>query len=283
MLIMRLKRELDNLSKSERRIAEVILADPETAVHATTAEIARQAEVSDPMVSRLCRSLGCKGFPEFKVQLAQSLASDTSFVTQSVSASDNADTYINKLIGANQSALDYLRHELSAETIERAVDLLDAAKRIEIFGMGGCSSIAHDAQHKLFRLGTPTIAYEDNLKQRMAAASADENTLILFISFTGRTRAMVETAHTAQASGAKSIAICDPTSPLAKACDLVITSGSELEDTTIYVPMQTRIMILTIIDILATGMALKRSPAIDKSLRKMKETLESTKVTEDQA
>ncbi len=281
MLIMRLKRELDNLSKSERRIAEVILADPETAVHATTAEIARQAEVSDPMVSRLCRSLGCKGFPEFKVQLAQSLASDTSFVTQSVSASDNADTYINKLIGANQSALDYLRHELSAETIERAVDLLDAAKRIEIFGMGGCSSIAHDAQHKLFRLGTPTIAYEDNLKQRMAAASADENTLILFISFTGRTRAMVETAHTAQASGAKSIAICDPTSPLAKACDLVITSGSELEDTTIYVPMQTRIMILTIIDILATGMALKRSPAIDKSLRKMKETLESTKVTED--
>ncbi len=281
MLIMRLKRELDNLSKSERRIAEVILADPETAVHATTAEIARQAEVSDPMVSRLCRSLGCKGFPEFKVQLAQSLASDTSFVTQSVSASDNADTYINKLIGANQSALDYLRHELSAETIERAVDLLDAAKRIEIFGMGGCSSIAHDAQHKLFRLGTPTIAYEDNLKQRMAAASADENTLILFISFTGRTRAMVETAHTAQASGAKSIAICDPTSPLAKACDLVITSGSELEDTTIYVPMQTRIMILTIIDILATGMALKRSPAIEKSLRKMKETLESTKVTED--
>jgi RpiR family transcriptional regulator, carbohydrate utilization regulator len=281
MLIMRLKRELDNLSKSERRIAEVILADPETAVHATTAEIARQAEVSDPMVSRLCRSLGCKGFPEFKVQLAQSLASDTSFVTQSVSASDSADTYINKLIGANQSALDYLRHELSSETIERAVDLLDAAKRIEIFGMGGCSSIAHDAQHKLFRLGTPTIAYEDNLKQRMAAASADENTLILFISFTGRTRAMVETAHTAQASGAKSIAICDPTSPLAKACDLVITSGSELEDTTIYVPMQTRIMILTIIDILATGMALKRSPAIDKSLRKMKETLESTKVTED--
>ena len=111
MLIMRLKRELDNLSKSERRIAEVILADPETAVHATTAEIARQAEVSDPMVSRLCRSMGCKGFPEFKVQLAQSLASDTSFVTQSVSASDNADTYINKLIGANQSALDYLRHD----------------------------------------------------------------------------------------------------------------------------------------------------------------------------
>ncbi|BFM17584.1 MurR/RpiR family transcriptional regulator [Maricurvus nonylphenolicus] len=278
MLLMRLQRELENLSKSERRIAEVILADPETAVHATTAEIARRAEVSDPMVSRLCRTMGCKGFPEFKVQLAQSLASDTSFVTQSVSIGDDADTYIHKLIGANQAALDYLRSELDTATIEKAVDMLNAAKRIEIFGMGGCSSIAQDAQHKLFRLGTPTIAYEDNLKQRMAAAAADEDTLILFISFTGRTQAMIDTAHTAQAAGAKVIAICDPTSPLAQACDLVITSGSELEDTTIYVPMQTRIMILTIVDILATGMALKRSPEIDQRLRQMKETLEGTKV-----
>ena len=278
MLIMRLERELENLSKSERRVAEVILADPETAVHSTTAEIARRAEVSDPMVSRLCRSLGCKGFPEFKVQLAQSLASGPSFVTQSVSQGDNTSTTIHKLIGANQAALDYLRRELDSETVERAVGMLARAKRIEIFGMGGCSSIAQDAQHRLFRLGTPTIAYEDNLKQRMAAATADADTLILFISFTGRTASMIETAHTARASGAKTLAVCDPASPLAAACDLVITSGSELEDTTVYVPMQTRIMILTVIDILATGLALQRSPAIDSSLQKMKETLEATKV-----
>jgi len=278
MLIMRLKREMDNLSKSERRIAQVILADPETAVHATTAEIARQANVSDPMVSRLCKRLGCKSFPEFKVQLAQSLAADVSFVTQSVSVGDEAETYIHKLIGANQSALDYLREELNTSNIEAAVEMMHAAKRIEIFGMGGCSSIAQDAQHKLFRLGTPTIAYEDNLKQRMAAAASDENTLILFISFTGRTQAMVDTAYTAKLSGARSIAICDPVSPLADLCELVITSGSGLEDTTIYVPMQTRIMILTIIDILATGMALKRSPEIDTSLRRMKQTLEGTKI-----
>ncbi|NIB43046.1 transcriptional regulator HexR [Pseudomaricurvus alkylphenolicus] len=277
MLLTRLKHELDSLSKSERRIAEVILADPEAAVHATTAEIARQAQVSDPMISRLCRGLGCKGFPEFKVQLAQSLAKDTSYVTRSVSINDNADTYVNKLISANQGALEYLRKELDTESIEAAVDVLDAAKRIEIFGMGGCSSIAQDAQHKLFRLGTPCIAYEDNLKQRMAAAAADTDTVVLFISFTGRTHATVETAETAKAAGAKVVAITDPKSPLANICDLVITSGSELEDTTIYVPMTTRIMILTIVDILATGLALRRSPEIDEHLKKIKESLDNTK------
>ena len=277
MILTRLRHELNNLSKSERRIAEVILADPEAAVHATTAEMARRAEVSDPMISRLCRGLGCKGFPEFKVMLAQSLAKDTSYVTRSVSVNDDADTYVNKLISANQGALEYLRKELNSETVEKTVAAMDQAKRIEIFGMGGCSSIAQDAQHKLFRLGTPCIAYEDNLKQRMAAAAADADTVILFISFTGRTFATVETAETAKASGATVIAITDPDSPLASVCDIVITSGSELEDTTIYVPMTTRIMILTIVDILATGLALKRSPEIDDKLKRIKESLDHTK------
>lgn len=277
MILTRLQHELANLSKSERRIAEVILEDPESAVHATTAELARRAGVSDPMISRLCRGIGCKGFPEFKLLLAQSLAKNTSYVTRAVSIDDDTSTFINKLIGTHQGALDYLRKELDPGIVEAAIDCLERAARIEIFGMGGCSSIAHDAQHKLFRLGTPTIAYEDNLKQRMAAAAADENTVILFISFTGRTFATIETAQTARNSGARLIAITDPNSPLASICDLVITSGSELEDTTIYVPMTTTIMIQTVVDILATGIALRRSPEIDGKLKKIKQSLESTR------
>lgn len=278
MILTRLQQELNNFSKSERRIAEVILSNPEAVIHATTAELAREANVSDPMISRLCRSIGCKSFPEFKVQLAQNLAKHTSHVNRAISIDDNASTYINKLINTHQAALDYLRRELDTKTIETAIDYLDKAKRIEIFGMGGCASIAHDAQHKLFRLGTPTIAYEDNLKQRMAAAAANEECVILFISFTGRTRATVETALTAKNSGAKVIAITEPKSPLAEVCDLVITSGSELEDTTIYVPMTSNIMILTVVDILSTGLALKRSPQIDDHLEKMKESLESSRM-----
>ncbi|MBR9912452.1 MAG: transcriptional regulator HexR [Gammaproteobacteria bacterium] len=277
MILTRLQHKLNNLSKSERRIAEAILADPEAVVHSTTAELARRAGVSDPMISRLCRGIGCKGFPEFKVQLAQSLAKNTSFVTRSVAIDDDTDTYVNKLISTHQGALDYLRKELDPRVIESAVDCLDNAKRIEIFGMGGCASLAQDAQHKLFRLGTPTIAYEDNLKQRMAAAAANEDSVILFISFTGRTYATIETATTAKNSGARVLAITDPKSPLAAVCDLVITSGSELEDTTIYVPMTTTIMIQTIIDILATGLALKRSPQVDQQLKRIKDSLEHTR------
>ncbi len=278
-VLKKLQSTMEELSRAERRIAKVILADPYTIVHATTAELARRAQVSDPMISRLCKALGYKSFPEFKMQLARSLVdAKGSYLTQAVAADDKISTVINKLIDANMAALEYMRGQLEQETISQVIHHLHRAKNIMIFGMGGCASIAHDAQHRFFRLGTPCIAYEDTLKQRMAAAAANRDTVILFLSFTGRTRTMIETAEVAKASGAKVIAITDPASPLAKTCQLVITSSSELEDTTVYVPMATRMSILTVIDILATGLSQLRGPIIEQHLRQIKESLEPTKM-----
>ncbi len=277
-ILNHLKANLGSLSRAESHIAEVILADPEATVNFTTAELARLAKVSDPMISRFCRSIGCSSFPHFKVQLAKSLATKTTFISEAVSAGDTASSYIEKRINANQAALEYLRSKLQPQVIEQAVEVLRHSKRIEIFGMGGAAAIAKDAQHKLFRLGIPTVAYEDHLMQRMAAAAANQDTTILLFSFTGRTQTTIDVARIAKNSQAALIAITNPLSPLAKLADITITSGDELEDTTIYVPMTTRIIILTIIDILATGLALALAPEINQQLQKIKHSLDGTKV-----
>ena len=114
--------------------------------------------------------------------------------------------------------------------------------------------------------------------QRMVAAAADKDTTVLFFSFTGRTQSMIEVARVAKDSKATLIAITSPESPLAQLADIVITSGDELEDTTIYVPMTVRIISLTIIDILATGLALSLGPKIDERLKRIKHSLDGTKV-----
>lgn len=277
-ILSHLKQTLPSLSKAESRIAQAILANPDAAINITTSDLAKQAEVSDPMISRFCRTLGCNSFPEFKVQLAKSLVSKITFTSESVSPEDNAISYIEKRINANQAALEYIRAKLEPEVIEQAVTALGSSKRIEIFGMGGAAAIAKDAQHKLFRLGIPTVSYEDHLMQRMAAAAANKSTSILIFSFTGRTQSMNEIAEIAKNNNATVIAITNPDSPLAKLADISITSGDELEDTTIYVPMTTRIIILTIIDIIATGLALAQGPDIDEKLQKIKHSLDNTKV-----
>ncbi len=278
IILTHLKQAIPSLSKAEYRIAKAILADPDAAVNTTTADLARLAQVSDPMISRFCRTLGCKSFPDFKVQLAKGLASNVSFISEAVSKGDDATSYIEKRINANQAALEYIRHKLDPNVIEQAVEALGRSKQIEIFGMGGAAAIAKDAQHKLFRLGIPTVAYEDHLMQRMAAAAADEHTTILLFSFTGRTQSMIDIAEIAKESKATLIAITNPDSPLAQLANIAIPSGDELEDTTIYVPMTTRIVILTIIDILATGLALAQGSEIDEQLKKIKHSLDSTKI-----
>jgi RpiR family carbohydrate utilization transcriptional regulator len=278
MILNRLQQSLNTLSKAERRIAEVILSNPADVVHMTTAELARAADVSDPMVSRLCRSIGCRSFPDLKVQLASSMASGNSYISSTVTPDDSTLDVANKIIGANMNGLEYLRNGLDIDAIERAITLLRDAKRIEIFGMGGCASIAADAQNRFFRSGIPTVCYEDTLKQRMAAASASEGTVVLIITFTGRTKDMIETAEIAKRSGGTLIAISALDSPISQLADVSISSASELEDTTIYVPMVTRIVILSIIDILTTGLALQMGPDIETRLQLIKHSLDLTKV-----
>ena len=68
----KIQSHLELLSKSERKVAEVIPASPQTAIHSSIATLARMADVSEPTVNRFCRRLDTKGFPDFKLHLAQS-------------------------------------------------------------------------------------------------------------------------------------------------------------------------------------------------------------------
>src|SRR5207248_9416496 len=52
----------EQLTPAERRVAEVVAADPETAAFATVAAIAKGAHVSGPTVVRMAAKLGYSGF-----------------------------------------------------------------------------------------------------------------------------------------------------------------------------------------------------------------------------
>ena len=70
-ILEKIANELDTFSKSERKVAEVILASPSTVIHASIAALAKQANISEPTVNRFCRRLDTKGYPDFKLHLAQ--------------------------------------------------------------------------------------------------------------------------------------------------------------------------------------------------------------------
>ena len=67
-IVARLRETAATGSRSDRRIAAEILADPDFAPHVAIARLAARAEVSEPTVTRFCRSLGCAGSREFKLR-----------------------------------------------------------------------------------------------------------------------------------------------------------------------------------------------------------------------
>jgi DNA-binding MurR/RpiR family transcriptional regulator len=62
-----------SLPPAERRIADVIFADPRAVVGLTTSELAKRAAASQPGASQLGRRLSTKTFIAFKIRLAQEL------------------------------------------------------------------------------------------------------------------------------------------------------------------------------------------------------------------
>ena len=64
----------ERLTRCERRVADVVLANPAAALETATARLAEAAQVSQPQVIRFCRALGFDGVKSLKRALAESLA-----------------------------------------------------------------------------------------------------------------------------------------------------------------------------------------------------------------
>ncbi|NWN83445.1 MAG: MurR/RpiR family transcriptional regulator [Halomonas sp.] len=275
-LIDRIRQRLEELNRSERKVADVILADPTAATSMSIATLAQAASVSEPTVNRFCRSFDAKGYPDFKIKLAQSLARGTPYVSQAVEPEDSAADYTQKIFGATIAALDAARRQTDAARIERVVDYLIQAKQVHFFGLGASGAVAQDAQHKFFRFNLPVTAYIDVLMQRMVASTCHTGDVVMIISWTGRTRELVDIARLARESGAVVLGITAPDSPLARECTETLEVTTP-EDTDYYMPMTSRMIQLALIDVLATGVTLRRGEDFLGHLKKIKDSLQDTR------
>ena len=266
-------------SKSEKKVAAAILANPQNAIHSSIATLASLSDVSEPTVNRFCRRLDTKGFPDFKLHLAQSLANGTPYVNRNVDENDGPEEYTNKIFESTMAALDIAKQSVDINTINRVVDLLTQARKISFFGLGSSASVAHDALNKFFRFNVPVVYFEDIVMQRMSTMNSGDGDVIVLISHTGRTKSLVEIAQIARANDATVVGITAKDSPLGQECNYVLSLDVPA-DTDMYMPMASRIAQLTLIDILATGFTLRRGNKFRENLKRVKESLKDSRFSQ---
>jgi RpiR family transcriptional regulator, carbohydrate utilization regulator len=92
------------------------------------------------------------------------------------------------------------------------------------------------------------------------------------ISNSGRTRTVIDVATAAKEAGGKVVSITGSESPLSRLADVDLRA-STFEDTESYTPMVSRLAALVVIDILATGVAIRGGDESMERILAMKQGL----------
>lgn len=279
-LMNRLRAEVAEMPRKEAAVAQLVLKDPEGTINSSVAALASRAGVSQPTVLRLCRTVGCDGFPEFKMKLAQSLVSGLPFVGATVTPDDTPAQYTAKILDGAMAALGEARARLDMAAIGEAVTTLAGAHQIFVFGVGGSAATAMDAAHKLARFPIPCRVLTDPIAALMAVETARWQDVLLVVSNTGRTKLITEVNGAARKARLRTVAITAPGSPLARDASVAILV-EPAENAEIFTPMASRLVHLAIVDALATGVALKLGPEAVDRLARIKTVLRTTRAASE--
>ena len=270
-LIRRITENQASLRKSEAKVADYVLANASEVIKMRIVDLASRSEVSEPTVIRFCKAIGFDGFQSFKLQLAQQLGLGSVFTQFAVADNDTVADLINKVFDTTVGSLITAREEINSEVLEQAITTISNARRVEFYGFGASGSVAADAQHKFFRLQLSSAAYTDPHIQRMSAISLGPEDVVVAISQSGETQALLESVALAREAGANVIGLAPHNTSLSRACNLAIYVNME-EDLKSFTPVSSRIAHLVVIDVLATGVARHRKPLLKEHLKRLEKS-----------
>jgi RpiR family transcriptional regulator, carbohydrate utilization regulator len=271
--LIRLRGLYPSLKAALRKVADLVLSKPEMAIYASVNEVAAAAGVSEATVMRFCRTLGFRGFQDFKIALAREMVSPLQRLHEEVEEGDNPDAIVRKVFQANINALQDTLEVLDMKAMQEAAQLMLAARQILLIGVGTSGPIVTDAANKFFRLGLKVTAQTDAHLMIMAAALLSPADALLAVSHSGSTRDPVETARVAKDAGARVICITNNSlSPLTKVADIMLVTASR-ETRFRQEAMASRLCQTSIIDSLYTLVALARCEEALDNLSKIENVI----------
>jgi DNA-binding MurR/RpiR family transcriptional regulator len=266
--LLRLNSILNSLTKSEKKVAETVLKDPEAAVFCTITDLAEKADVGETSVIRLCRKLGFKGYQEFKLSIVQDLATPSEIVQGEIHEDDSLDVIVKKLTSQNTLAVQNASSLLKEQHLQAAIDAIMRANRLYFFGVGSSGITAMDAKYRFMRLGFHVEAAADAHIIAMNAALVQKGDVVVGISTSGSTKDLVDAVKIAKDN--KAVIICltnHARSPITYYADVVLLATSR------ETPLQggafsSKLSQIHVLDILSTAVAIQQKEKTYQALEK---------------
>ena len=189
--------------------------------------MAKACGVAEATIFRFCRALGFDGYNEMKIALAKATATAMP-VSLKLEPGVDTQTLCTHAYNTAIEALNDTRSALDPESVDRAATLLQRARQVFFFGQGGSYILACDIWARFSMLSTKFRTAGDSHMQLITASLMTPEDVVLFVSYSGATRDMLETLRAAKAAGAKIILLTHyEDSPGAKLADIVLLCGAQ--------------------------------------------------------
>ncbi len=259
------------MGKAEKKIADWLFENPNEILPLSIVDLADRCGCSEATIVRFAKRLGFSGYQELKISLAQE-SNSASFNTNITEDDTLAEIY-DKVCNDIYCSLERTKTVLNTQTFEQACEKISKANRIVIFGLGNSASVAHDASHKLLRVGCNASSYSDNHMQVIVSSHLKPGDVVIGISHSGSSKDIVDAFKIAKESGAITIAITNNgKSPIQKFSDYVLFTAS---DETKYniLALNSRIAQLAIINAIYFYLIYHKSEDVMESIKETERSL----------
>ena len=218
----------DDLTKSGRLVAEYLTHHADEAQYLSISSLAKECNVAEATVFRFCRALGFEGYHEMRIALAQANATGAMLNQQELRPDASTASLCEHAHALFLTAINGTQNALSTEAVEKAVALMREANQVFCFGQGGSMLLANDICARFASLTTKFRTAGDSHFQLLTASLMGPEDVVLFVSYSGATRDMMETLRTAKSAGAKVILLTHyEDAPGAALADVVLLCGAQ--------------------------------------------------------
>ncbi len=265
---------VDELSTSQRRVADLVVGDPEALAFGTLGSVAEAAGASTATVVRLATGLGFDGFAALRDAARDEVSSRLRSAVDRVR--DPAEgPLVDRVAAAERSNVERTLAGIDADDLQRVLDwFADPTRRIWLLPnsqtLGVVSHLADD-----LALSRPRVILLEGSEFRIVTAmtSLEPGDLIVSVDTQRHERWIVRAQRAAVGRGAVPVVITDRLP-----CSLDVTDGVALTfacDTTS--PFESQVGLLTLGNLLVAGVVDRLRPSVAERL----DALEATWVDED--
>lgn len=192
----------DHLSDSEQFLVEYIEKNKDLMNHISIVKLSEQANVSTSTIVRCMKKLGYKGFTDFKFKITLEHAD---YGTDDILNFKNIDKQIETAILKNKEEVINTLSYVSPVIIEDALEAINYSKKITIFARGFSEMIAQEMSTKLQLLDKHCEMHSDPNIIRLKSNYFQDDDLVIFISLSGNTEELIESAEICHKNNIKTI------------------------------------------------------------------------------